>query len=130
MPATGTYAIDTRSTFSTVILMGSGPRLKFGTGEQDVSASGEKKWELQTAVTFHPQHGMRPVSDVITVVITGPPADPAAQIPPGSQVELDGFRVGISAPEHRENGRIMGGRPWYQASAVRAVNGRPVGKTE
>jgi hypothetical protein len=123
MPATGTYAIDTGQTFSTVILMGSAPRLKFGTTEQDVSANGEKKWELQTAVTFHAQHGMRPVSEVITVVVTGPPADPAAQIPPGSQVELAGFRVGISTPEHRENGRIMGGRPWYQASGVRAVNG-------
>src|SRR5436190_4282955 len=121
MPATGTYAIDTRSTFSTVILMGSGPRMKFGTPEQDVSANGEKKWELQAAVTFHPQHGMRPVSEVITVVLTGPPADPATGIAPGSPVELDGFKVGISPPEHRDNGRIMGGRPWYQASGVRSL---------
>ena len=129
MPATGTYAVDTNRTFSTVILMGSGPRLKFGTQEQEVSANGERKWSIESAVTFHPTSpNMRPVSEVISVVVTGPPSDPAASIPPGSAIELDGFRVGISPPEQRDNGRIAGGRPWYQASGIRPVNGRPAPK--
>ena len=130
MPA-GTYMIDPGRTFSTVILMGSGPRKKFGTDEQEISANGEKKWSLECAVTHYPPApGQRAVSEVITVGITGPPNDPAAGIPPGSVLELVDLRLGIMAPEVRDTGRIMGGRPYFQANSVRAANGRPVGKGE
>lgn len=121
----GTFTIDTPRTFTTMILMGSAPKLKFGSTEQDVSANGERKWQLEAAVTFHAQPGMKPVSEVLPVTVTGPPTDPAAGIPPGSQVELADFRVGFSPPEHGEGTRIRGGRPWYQASGVRPLNGRP-----
>lgn len=121
----GTFTIDAPRTFATVILMGSAAKLKFGSTDQDVSANGERKWEVQAAVQFHPQAGMRPVSEVLSVTVTGPPTDPAAAIPPGSPIELENFRVGFSAPEHGEGQRIRGGRPWYQASGVRSVNGRP-----
>ena len=68
----GTYVIDTRQTFQTAILMGSAPKTKFGTTEQDVSQLGEKKWAVEAAVTHHAQAGMRPVSEVISITITGP----------------------------------------------------------
>ncbi len=126
----GTFTIDTPRTFATMILMGSAPKLKFGGTEQDVSANGERKWQVEAAITFHPQPGMRPVSEVINVTVTGPPSDPAAGIAHGSAVELADFRVGFSAPEHGEGTRIRGGRPWYQASAVRPLNGRPGPKGE
>src|SRR5262249_13071842 len=117
--------------FSTVVLMGSGPRMKFGTAEQEISAAGEKKWEVSAAVTFHPNSAaMRPVSEVISVVVTGPANDPAGRIKPGRQIELDGFKVGISSPELRDTGRIAGGRPWFQATGVRQVTPRPAGKGE
>ena len=38
---------------------------------------------------------------------------------PGQAVEVDGFKVGVSAPEKRENGRVTGGKAWFQATAVR-----------
>jgi hypothetical protein len=124
MPS-GTYVIDQRATFATAILMGSAPKTKFGETVQDVSANGERKWAVEAAITFHAQPGMRPVSEVISVTVTGPPADPAQAIPPGSPIEFDGFRVGVSTPEKRDNGRVVGGKPWHSATGVRAANGRP-----
>lgn len=126
----GTYVIDTRQTFQTAILMGCGPKTKFGELTQDVSANGEKKWAVEAAVTHHSQAGMRPVSEVISITVTGPATDPGVSIPPGSPIELDGFRVGFSAPERGQGDRIRGGKPWFQASNVRAVNGRPAAKSE
>jgi hypothetical protein len=121
--------IDPPRTFSAMVLMSSGPRLKFGSqAEQEVSATGEKKWVTEVAVTHHPAvPGMRPVSEVISVVITGPASDPGASIPQGSPVEFGDLRMGIMAPEQGERG-IRGGRPYFMASGVRPANGRPVGK--
>ena len=126
----GTYMIDPARTFSTMILMSSGPRLKFGSAtEQEVSAAGEKKWTADVAVTHHPAApGMRAISEVISVVITGPPSDPGASIPQGSPVEFPDLRLGIMAPEQGETGRIRGGKPYFMASGIRAANGRPAGK--
>jgi hypothetical protein len=122
----GTFKIDTAGTFATAILMASAAKAEFGQpGQQAVSASGERKWQTDLAVTFHAnQPGMRPVSEVISVTITGPPTDPAAGIPVGALVELDDFRVGWTAPESRENGRVRGGRPWYSAAGIRQAHQR------
>lgn len=121
----GTMAIDTASTFTRILLMGAGPKTKFGSTDQDVSASGEKKWEVQAAVTYHSEYGMKPFSEVISVTVTGPAADPAEAIAPGSPIEFDRLRVGFSSPEQRENGKgIRGGRPWYQASGIRQAHGQ------
>jgi hypothetical protein len=110
----GTLTIDTNATFQAVLLMASGPKLKFGSTEQDISARGERKWDVQAAVTYHAEPGMKPISEVIAVTVTGPAADPCASIPPGTPIVFDRMRVGFSVPEARENGRgIRGGRPWY-----------------
>lgn len=119
----GTFVVDTGQTFTNALIMASSPKLKFGTSEQDMAATGERKWEIQAAVTFQSEYGMRPVSEVISVTVLGG-TDPAAAIPPGSAVEFANFRVGFSPPEKTDNGRVRGGRPWYQASGLRAVNGR------
>jgi hypothetical protein len=119
----GTLTIDTGATFQTVLLMASGPKLKFGSTEQDISARGERKWEVQAAVTYTAEPGLKPVSEVIAVTVTGPGADPCAGIPGGSAITFDRMRVGFSVPEARENGRgIRGGRPWYQAADVHAAH--------
>ena len=73
---------------------------------------------------------MRPVSEVIEVTLTGGDSNPAASIPPGTPVEFGNFRVGVSAPEMRDNGRgprVSGGRAWYSAQGVRASGRVPVG---
>ena len=123
----GTLTIDTTATFQAVLLMASGPKLKFGSTEQDISARGERKWEVQAAVTYHVEPGLKPVSEVIAVTVTGPANDPCASIAPGTPIVFDKMRVGFSPPEARENGRgIRGGRPWYQATNVhQAQHARP-----
>jgi hypothetical protein len=118
----GTYIVDTRSTFSSAFLLSAGAKTKFGSMEQDISQTGERKWSVEAAVTFH-SNGMKAASEVISVTITGPATDPAASIAPGSPVEFEGFRIGFSAPE-RAGDRIRGGKPWFQASGVRPVNGQ------
>jgi hypothetical protein len=119
----GTLTIDTAATFQAVLLMASGAKLKFGSTEQDISARGERKWDVQAAVTYHAEPGLKPVSEVIAVTVTGPANDPCASIAPGTPIVFDKMRVGFSMPEARENGRgIRGGRPWYQAVNVHQVN--------
>ena len=127
----GTLTIDTTATFQAVLLMASGPKLKFGSTEQDISARGERKWEVQAAVTYHAEPGLKPVSEVIAVTVTGPGSDPCESIPPGTAIVFDRMRVGFSVPEARENGRgIRGGRPWYQAADVHPAPPARSGKAE
>jgi hypothetical protein len=128
----GTFVVSANETFAILLLMASGPKLEFGTDSQAVSKTGEKKWDLQIAATWRPENGMRPVSEVINVSITGPAADPAGSLTAGTAIELESFRVGVSSPEMRDVGRgprVSGGKAWYQASGVRAahsVGQRPV----
>src|SRR5215475_6446235 len=68
----GTLTIDKAATFQAVLLMASGPKLKFGSTEQDISARGERKWDVQAAVTYHAEPGMKPVSEVIAVTVPRP----------------------------------------------------------
>ena len=117
----GTFIIDTGRTFTVARLMASAPKLRFQSTEQDVTADGELKWEVQVALTWRVNPGKRPVAEIVSVTIPGG-SDPAAGIPDGSPIELDEFRVGISSPERTDKG-VRGGRPWYQATAVRALNG-------
>jgi len=131
MPA-GTFTVDARATFAVALFMGSGPKLKFGSDTQDINSAGERKWTVQLAVTFFPEYGMAPASDVIPVTMLGG-TDPAADLTPGTPVDLDAFKVGISAPEQRERKdggtRVVGGKPFYSASAIRPAGAgglRPV----
>jgi hypothetical protein len=126
MPA-GSFTVDTARTFAVALFMGSGPKMRFQSTEQDVSASGERKWEIQVACTWFPEYGMAPASDVIRVTCLGG-TDPAEGINPGTLVEFTDFKVGISAPERTEKG-VRGGRPYYGATAVRPAGAsgmRPV----
>lgn len=122
MPA-GSFIVDTNRTFAVALFMGSGPKLKFGSAEQDVSATGERKWEVQVACTWHPEYGMAAASDVIKITVLGG-TDPAAGITPGTPVTFDAFKVGISAPERNDKGGIRGGKPYYQAAAVKPATGQ------
>jgi hypothetical protein len=127
MPA-GSFIVDTNRTFAVALFMGSGPKLKFGSADQDVSATGERKWEVQVACTWFPEYGMAAASDVIRITILGG-TDPAAGITPGTPVEFEAFKVGISAPERNDKGGIRGGKPYFQAGGIRAgqiSNSRPL----
>jgi hypothetical protein len=104
--------------------MSAGPRLKFGTDQQDITRNGERKWSVQVAVSYFPDYGMRAVAEVIEVGLTG--EEPAVQ--PGMAVQFDRLRVGATAPEKTEEGRVRGGRLYWQADAVRPFNGSGNGR--
>jgi hypothetical protein len=126
MPA-GSFTVDTSRTFALALFMGSGPKLKFGSAEQDVNSSGERKWEVQVACTWHPEYGMAPASDVIKITCLGG-TDPAAGLTPGTPVTFQDFKVGISSPEQREQKgggtRVVGGKPFYACAAIKPANGQ------
>jgi hypothetical protein len=122
-----TFMIDTGRTFSAALLMSSGPKLKFGTPDQDIAQDGQRKWEINAAMTWHTEPGKRPVSELVRVTILGG-TDPAAGIAAGTPIEFHDLRLGVSTPEMGERG-VRGGRPWYQAGGLHAVNGR-AGKGE
>ena len=116
----GTFVVQADRTFATMLLMASAPKMKFQTTEQDVSAAGERKWEIQVAAAWYPEYDMRPVSEVISVTLTGG-TNPAGDITPGSPVEFDTLRVGISPVERTDRG-VRGGKAYYQASGIRVAS--------
>jgi hypothetical protein len=127
MPATIT--VDQAATFAAQLLMASGRKVKYGSqGEVATNAQGVPQWTCDVAVTYRVKPGERVSSEVLTVTITRD-ADPFTGIAPGSMVQFDGLRAGLSAPESTDSGRIRGGRLWWQADGLQAVNGsRPVTK--
>jgi hypothetical protein len=122
----GTITVDAKQTFATMLLMGAAQKLKFGTSEPDITASGEKKHTAEVAVTYLADPGMRPVSEVLSITVTG---GDSITIPPGTPVEFDSLRCGVSQPEKRDNGRIAGGKLYWMAYGIRPV-AQFRGKTE
>lgn len=112
----GTLTVNAAQTFATMLLMSAAQKTKFGTDEPDISKTGEKKWTVELAVTYLAENGMRPVSEVITCTVTG---GDSITIAPGSMVEFDSLRCGVSTPEKRDNGRIAGGKLYWMGSGIR-----------
>jgi hypothetical protein len=126
MPATIT--VDQPATFAAQLLMSSGRKVKYGTqGEVATNAQGVPQWTCEVAVTYRTGPGERSQSEVLTVTLTRAD-DPFTGIHPGAAIQFDGLRAGLSAPESTESGRIRGGRLWWQADGLRAVNGSRPGK--
>lgn len=115
----GTLTVNAAQTFATMLLMSAAQKTKFGTEEPDISKTGEKKWAVELAVTYLAENGMRPVSEVISVTVTG---GDGVTIAPGTPVEFDSLRCGVSAPEKRDNGRISGGKLYWMASGIRSAS--------
>jgi hypothetical protein len=124
MPGSASYVIDTAQTFQTVILMGCVPRTKFQSDEVDKDASGTPKWTVGLAVSTIPVNGMPAVSEVLNVTVASL-ANPCDGLAPGTPVTVEGFRVGISAPEQRPGrdggSRVIGGKPFFSCSAVKSA---------
>jgi hypothetical protein len=122
----GTISVNQGETFAAPpIVMSTGPKNEFGTDTQQITRDGERKWLVQAAVQYLPENGMRAVAEVIEVTITG--EDPSRSIPPGTPVEFNRLRVGVSAPEQRQardgNGtRVVGGKLWWTATGVRPAH--------
>lgn len=125
----GMITVSQQETFSTPpLVMSVGPRMKFGTDQQDITRGGERKWSVQVAVSYFADYGMRAQAEVIEVGLVG--EDPSHAVQPGMPVQFDRLRCGVSAPEKTDEGRVRGGRLYWSADAVRPFsgtgNGRPV----
>jgi hypothetical protein len=129
----GMITVSQQETFATPpLVMSVGPRMKFGTDQQDVTRDGQRKWSVQVAVGYFADYGMRPVAEVIEVGLVG--EDPSHAVQAGGPVSFDRLRCGIQPPERRDDGKggtkISGGRLYWSADAVRPFsgngNGRPV----
>ena len=123
----GMITVSQQETFSTPpLVMSVGPKLKFGSDQQDITRSGERKWSCQVAVSYFSDYGMRPVAEVIEVGLVGEAPD----VQPGMPVQFDRLRCGVSAPEKTDEGRVRGGRLYWSADGVRPFsgsgNGHPV----
>lgn len=115
----GNVTVDLRSTFAAMILMGIGEKMQFGTAIPETTRDGERKYTAEVAVTYHAEGVMKPVSEVISVTITGGDHGAILGIPVGSLVSVDRLRCGVSAPEKREDGRVRGGKLYWMASGIR-----------
>ena len=116
----GNLTVNVKQTFSTMILLSASQKIKFGTDEPDVTKAGERKYAVECAVTYLAENGMKPVSEVISVGIIG---GDLPTIAPGTVVEFDSLRAGVSSPEKRDNGRIMGGKLFWMGSGLRPAQG-------
>jgi hypothetical protein len=117
----GTITVDQAATFAAALLMSSARKTKYGTqGEVATNAAGVPQWTCEVAVSYRVRSGERAISECLTVTITNA-ADPFAGITPGMPVQFDGLRAGLSPPESGDNGRIRGGRLWYQADGITAA---------
>jgi hypothetical protein len=114
-----TLAVNPAATYAAVLLMSCGPKIEYGTTVQATSADGTPKHEVQCAVTYLAEPGQRAISEVINVTITSH-VNPVDGLAIPCPVELVDLRVGWSLPQARENGRVSGGKPWYQASGMRS----------
>ena len=115
----GTITVNTKQTFAAMLLISATQKTKFGTDEPDITKSGERKYAVEVAVSYLAEEGRRPISEVISVGVIG---GDLPTIPPGTPVEWDVLRAGVSSPERKENGRgIQGGKLWWQGSGLRPV---------
>src|SRR6266498_2072371 len=72
----GFISVDSKNTFQSAIFLSAAAKTIFGTDTPDVSKTGERKYSADIAVTYVTE--------------------------PGTQVEFDGSRAGVSTPEKRE----------------------------
>lgn len=117
----GTYSVNQQETFSAVLLLSSSPKRRFGSQEQATNAAGTPQWSVEAAVTFSPVDGIVKGAEVVSVTIPSQ-HDPASGIAPGSAVNFEGLRLGVSGAEKTDSGRVRGGKPYFQATAVRAAH--------
>ena len=124
----GTITVSISETFSTILLMSISEKMQFGTDQPEISKAGERKYVAELACTYIAEPGspMKPVSEVISVTVTGGDHSAILAIAPGSLVTVTGLRCGVSAPEKRDDGRVRGGRLYWMAgslSVAPAANG-------
>jgi len=110
-----------QAAFTRLMLVEIAPKADRDTGAQYTSKDGsERKWTVQVVASLPSRFDVsRTDSEVLAVTVTCS-EDPREYVTEGDPVEFDGFTVGVMPPESGENGRIRGGKLFWQASGVRS----------
>jgi hypothetical protein len=121
MAVTFTSAPVDPARFTALVFMGCEPKLDRETGQQHTTKDGfSRKWTVNiSAAKPSPYDSARTEVDALAVTVTSE-VDPADGLVMGTPVTLDGFTVGVMAPEAGEGGKIRGGRLFWSATGVRA----------
>ena len=112
--------VDTAKTYDLMLLISTGPKMGYGDDrdKQVSNQAGVPMWEADVTVK-HRHPGARPDNIVVTMTA---PSNPAAGVPCGQQVFLDGLRFTIAAPSQAEGkfgSYIKGGRLSWSADDIR-----------
>ncbi|MFF0614138.1 hypothetical protein ACFYUD_36290 [Nocardia tengchongensis] len=117
------FAIDQAATFTGVAFLQSTPKLGFQSDQQDTTADGRFKWEVQLVAGFRDNFG-NATHEVIKVNVASV-SDPGEGLNPYTPVHLINFVVGVVPAEmgtDRNGGqRIKGGSVWYRADEIRST---------
>ncbi len=119
-----TFVIDQAATFTGVAYLSSAPRLIFGKDEQDRTADGLPKWEVQCVAGFRDMRGA--ASHEVIKVNVACPVDPGSDLAPYTPVQLVNFLVGVVPADVRRDERtgrekVTGGTVWYRADSIRST---------
>lgn len=118
-----TFVVDQAATFSAVAFLEANPKMVFGKqGEQDMTADGTPKWEVQLVAGFK-QFG-RSSHEVIKVGVSSH-SFPGEGLAPYTPVQVVGFTVGVTPPEVRKDSqgreKLVGGSTWFRAEEIRPL---------
>lgn len=110
-----------QAAFTRLMLVEIAPKADRETGIQYTTKDGsEKKWTVQVVASVPSRwEAGRTDSDVLSVTVTCA-NDPTEYVTEGDMVLFDGLTVGVMPPEAGDNGRIRGGKLFWQATGVRA----------
>lgn len=116
------YVIDQPATFAAPpTVLGSAPRMKYGTNQQDIDPNGQPKWTVRVSAVYRPLPGQLPVAEQMDVTVMG--ENPEKSCQPGTQVQFTNLRVGYSSAEIKGD-RIRGGKPYFGADSVAPVQAK------
>jgi hypothetical protein len=110
-----------QAAFQRLMLVTIEPKTDRETGAQFTSKDGtERKWTVQVVASLPSRFDSgRTESEVLSVTVTCA-EDPREYISEGEPVAFADFTVGVMPPEAGDNGRIRGGKLFWQASGVSA----------
>jgi hypothetical protein len=125
------FRIDQAATFSAIAFLEATPKRIFGSSEQDRTADGLPKWDVQLIAGFRDQFGNNAHEVIKVGVASG--RNPGEGLAPYTPVALVGFVVGVVPAEIRKNNRgedrVTGGTTWYRADEVRPISA-PTGQRQ
>lgn len=110
-----------QSAFTRLMIVEVAPKADRETGVQYTTKDGlQRKWTVQVVASMASKwEAGRTDSEVLSITVTSAD-DPATLVAEGDLVAFDHLVVGVMSPEAGDNGRIRGGKLFWQASGVRS----------